>query len=422
MKPADTGGSIAASAPSPAGAPGRGPLRILAVGNLYPPQHAGGYELAWQHAMRRAREEGHEVRVLASSFHADPGLAEEDPGVHRRLRWYWDLERYRYPELRPSERLALERHNARELDRQIGAFRPHLVAWWSMGCMSLSLIERVRRRRIPAALIVHDDWLDYGFRHDQWISMWSGPRRSRAGRLLEPVVGIPTRVDVERAGSFVFNSRYTLEHARELGFRLDGARVVHPGIDERFLDPLPPRPWSWRLLYVGRIDRQKGIDTIVEALAKLPPAATLQVWGTGDEGYVAEMRELAARLGVAGRLAFRGFAGQAALRQVYGEADVVIFPVRWNEPFGLVPLEAMGVGRPVASTARGGSAEFIAHGENALVFEPGDAGALAAHLARLASDGALRARLLEGGRRTAGRFTAAASAAQTVGAMLDGVA
>ena len=46
--------------------------------------------------------------------------------------------------------------------------------------------------------------------------------------------------------------------------------VIHPGIGERFLRPLAPEPWRWRMVYVGRIDRQKGIDTAVAALAHLP--------------------------------------------------------------------------------------------------------------------------------------------------------
>src|SRR5947209_6511217 len=138
-------------------------LRVLAVGNMYPPQHAGCYELMWQLAMRRARELGHCVRILTSDHLEDPDRPEDDPDVHRTLRWYWDLEHYEFPQLTPAEVLRLERHNARELRRHLKAFRPDIVAWWSMGCMSLSLIEQVRRHGIPAVFVVHDDWLVYGW-------------------------------------------------------------------------------------------------------------------------------------------------------------------------------------------------------------------------------------------------------------------
>jgi glycogen synthase len=385
---------------------------------MYPPHHAGGYEVMWQTAMARARELGHQVRVVTSDYRAPGVTAETDPDVHRTLRWYWDLDRYEFPELSPLERLRLERHNARELQRHLHEFRPDVVSWWSMGAMSLSLIERVRRKGIPAAFIVHDDWLVYGPGFDQWLRMWRG-RRLMLAPLAERLLGLPTRVSVERAGTFVFNSRYTRDTAARTGLDLGDARVVYPGIEADLRDELPSRAWEWRLLYIGRLDQQKGIDTAVEALAHLPAQATLEVWGTGNQDYTSQMRSLAGQLGLDDRVSFRGWAGPAERLGAYERADVVLFPVRWQEPFGLVPIEAMGLGRPVVSTARGGSAEFLRDGENALVSEPGDAQGLAGAITRLASDPQLRERLLRGGRLTAAEHTIERFADQTVQAILD---
>jgi glycosyltransferase involved in cell wall biosynthesis len=389
-------------------------VRILAVGNMYPPQHAGGYELVWQQAMRQAQTLGHRVRVLTTDHVEDRSRAEQDGDVHRTLRWYWDLARYEFPRLSRLERLALERHNAAELGRHLDEFRPDVVTWWSMGCMSMSLIEQVRRAGIPAVFVVHDDWLIYGWERDQWIRMWSGRRRAIAGRLAERLSGIPARVDVAHAGGMVFNSRYTLERARAAGVSAARMTVVHPGIDERFLQPTPTEPWRWRMMYAGRIDRQKGIDTAVAALAQLPREATLTVWGSGDQRYTDELLALAERLGVTAQLRIEGFVEHDGLVAAYAGADVVVFPVRWNEPFGLVPLEAMGLDRPVVSTARGGTAEFLEHGVNALVFDAEDPAGLAAAVTLLAERDELRDRLRAGGRRTAASYTAAGFAARTV--------
>lgn len=389
-------------------------IRILAVGNMYPPQHVGGYELAWQQAMHQAQALGHQIRVLTSDYIVDPRRGEEDRDVHRTLRWYWDLERYEFPKLGVIQRLALERHNAAELRRHLREFAPDLVSWWPMGCMSLSLIEQVRRAGIPAVFVVHDDWLVYGWEHDQWMRTWSGPRRRRLGRLVERACGIPVSVEVDHAGSWVFNSCYTLERARAAGLDAPAMTVVYPGIEARFLKPCEPRPWRSRLAYIGRIDRQKGIDTAVEALAQLPPEARLSIWGSGDERYIAEMKRLAGRLGIAERVSFCGFATADELPTVYAETDVVVFPVRWNEPFGLVPLEAMGRGRLVVTTSHGGTAEFVRDGLNALVFPAGDPGALADCVKRLGDDEALRSRMREEGFRTAARYPASAFAQRTV--------
>jgi glycosyltransferase involved in cell wall biosynthesis len=364
--------------------------------------------------MHRAQQLGHETRILTSEYREDPRRSEEDPDVHRTLRWYWDLERYEFPHLNLAQRLRLERHNAGELRRHLELFRPHVITWWSMGCMSLSMIEQARRAGLPAVFVVHDDWLVYGWEHDRWMRTWSGPRRSVVGRLVEPVCRIPVRVEVNDAGAFVFNSHYTLERARRAGISSSSMTIVHPGIDDRFQKQVPPTPWRWRLAYVGRIDRQKGIDTAVAALEHLPPESTLTVWGTGDESYVSELKSLAARIGAGDRVRFEGFAEGERLKAAYADADAVVFPVRWNEPFGLVPLEAMGVGRPVVTTSRGGTAEFVRDGENALAFDADDAGGLAACVRRLAADELLRHRLLAGGRRTAGRFSEAEFAERTV--------
>ena len=92
---------------------------------------------------------------------------------------------------------------------------------------------------------------------------------------------------------------------------------------------------------------------------------------------------------------------------MYAAADVVVFPVRWAEPWGLVPLEAMAVGRPVVATCTGGSAEYLRDGENCLVVPAEDPDALARAVARLSSDAALRDRLRARGFETAARFTEA---------------
>lgn len=367
----------------------------------------------WQAAMRHARSLGHTVRVLTSNYLDDPAVAEMDPDVHRVLRWYWDLRRYEFPRLSLYERLRVERHNAAELGRHLRDLRPHTVTWWSMGCMSLSLIEQVRRRGIPASFVIHDDWLVYGPDYDQWMRMWRG-RRKAVAPIATRALGVPTEVDLNAGGRFVFNSRYTLDRARRAGITPTSASVVHPGVEERYLDLCPPQRWRWRLVFVGRIDRQKGVDVAIRALARLPAAAVLSIWGTGDARYIEELRSLATQLGVAERVRFEGWSDPDELVRIYADSDAVLFPVRWEEPFGLVPIEAMGIGRPVVTTARGGTAEFVRDDENALVFEVDDDAGLADSIQRLADEPMLRQRLLEGGRRTAAQYTMSRFAERTV--------
>jgi glycosyltransferase involved in cell wall biosynthesis len=105
----------------------------------------------------------------------------------------------------------------------------------------------------------------------------------------------------------------------------------------------------------------------------------------------------------------------AALPPVYDDHDAVLFPARWDEPWGLVPLEAMARGRPVVATGTGGSAEYLRDGDNALLVARGDAGALAAAIDRLAADAPLRSRLREAGLATAREHTAERFNAAVIG-------
>lgn len=371
-------------------------MRVLAIGNLYPPHHLGGYELVWQSAMRRLREAGHEVRVLASDHEEQEAGGEEDPDVHRELRWYW--QQHRFPRVGVSKMLAIERHNARVLDRHVEEFQPDVVTWWAMGGMSLSMIERVRRAGTPAVGFVHDDWMVYGPRVDRWIRRCRrlpGPVRAA----LERVTRIPVTVDLAAAGRWIFVSEHTRRTA--MGhLSLSETDVAHSGIDLSIFHEGPPHPWSWSLLYVGRLDPRKGTDTAIEALAHLAGHATLSLVGGGDGEHRQELESLAKRHRVAGGVIFAR-AGREALPTIYSTADAVLFPTKWDEPWGLVPLEAMAMGVAVVATGTGGSGEYLRDGENCLLVPPGDAEAVAAALERLAGDADLRARLREGGLSTA---------------------
>jgi glycosyltransferase involved in cell wall biosynthesis len=378
--------------------------RVLAVGNQYPPHHFGGYELVWQSAVEHWRAAGHEVRVVASDYrHGDGpvGGAPDADDVHRDLRWYW--RDHGFPSLSLSQRLALERHNARILARHLDETRPEVITWWSMGGMSLSLIGQAHRRGVPALGVVHDGWLVYGPQVDAWTHAWR--RHGRLAPFVERLTGIPARFDPGVVDEWSFNSEVTRERSLREGLDPDRTSVLPPGIDDHLFTHAPPRDWSWQLGYVGRVESTKGIDTAIRALSRLPADATLTVVGDGDDVHLAELRELAATSGVGPRVSFAPGRPRAQLPATYASFDTVLFPVTWEEPWGLVPLEAMAVGRPVVATGTGGSREYLRHEENCLLFQRGDADELAAAITRLAQDASLRETLRAGGAAAAQRHT-----------------
>ncbi len=378
-------------------------MRILTVGNMYPPHHLGGYELTWRSAVEHLRAAGHEVEVLTTDFRVtepDPAFP-EDPATHRELRWYW--RDHEFPAMSARERITLERHNGRVLARRLQSLRPDVVNWWAMGGMSMSLIERVRRLGLPAVGVVGDDWIDYGPRVDGWQRM--ARRLGPAGPALGRLVNVPAKVDLS-APTWLFNSAATRDAAvAATGYPLPRAEVVHPGVDDALFVPAPPHDWGWRLLHVGRLDERKGIDTAIESLTHLPPETHLTVLGSGDDRYLRDLRGLCARLGLEERVRFDQVP-RGELAAAYADADALLFPVRWEEPWGLVPLEAMAVGTPVVATGTGGSREYLRDRENALVVgRAAGAADLARAVSALSADPELRARIRQNGLATASGYT-----------------
>lgn len=375
-------------------------MRVLTVGNMYPPHHQGGYELVWQACVAELRAHGHDVRVLTTD-HREAGVAEPDePGVYRELRWYW--RDHEFPRLGALARWRLEHANARCFARHVEEFRPDALAWFAMGGMSLGLLEAGRGRGLPALSVACDDWVSYAPLVDQWTRLWA--MRPRLARVAGALTGLPTSIELATAARWAFLSDALRRRAAHHDERFAAGEVVHRGPDAGLFPRAPEAEWRWRLLYAGRVEERKGVDTAIRALAGLPAEAELVVDGPADPAHRAELQRLAEELDVASRVRFAR-SPRERLGEVYAAADVVLFPVRWEEPWGLVPLEAMCVGRPVVASGMGGSAEYLRDGENCLLYAPADDGAaLAARVGELAGDAQLRARLREGGFATARSF------------------
>lgn len=159
-----------------------------------------------------------------------------------------------------------------------------------------------------------------------------------------------------------------------------------------------------RVLFAGRLVRAKGLHVLLRAIRELD--AELVVCGDGHERR--RMEALAARLGLASRVTFRGWLAPDELARELAEASLVAVPSLWPEPFGLIGIEAFGCGRPVVASDTGGVREWLEPGINGLAVEPGRVTALSGALAALLEDPQRQASLGEAGRRAVqARFTAA---------------
>jgi glycogen(starch) synthase len=384
--------------------PARHHMNVLIVTALFPPDHLGGYEIACQSFVRHLEDRGYSVRVVAGQR----PMAIEAPGrtpVYRELEWYKDDDlAFRSP--RRLARPLLERRNLATLRRHVSEFSPDIVNWWAMGGMSLSLIESVRRMGLPAIGMISDEWMIYGQEVDAWLRTCA--RLPRPTSALARAVGLPSRVDFAHAATWSFVSEFLRDAVQAAGIRLKHTCIGRTGINADELAPRPPRAeFGGSLLYAGRVTPAKGVDVAVRALAQLPEHHHLRVIGPVDRSYGAQLTELASELRVSDRLSLEPALPRTALGDAYRQADAVLFPVTWNEPWGLVPLEAMACGAPVIATGTGGSAEYLQHDRNCVIVDTGSANSLARAIERTAASPALRASLHRDGLKTASRYSEA---------------
>ena len=181
--------------------------------------------------------------------------------------------------------------------------------------------------------------------------------------------------------------------------------------------PIPVRDHVQRIGIVGRLAPWKGQDVFLRAFAGAVPEPEVRavVVGSaifGEEDYATELRELAARLGVADRVEFTGFR-QDVLAE-FQKLDLLVHASVLTEPFGTVVFEAMAAGLPVIAARSGGVAEYIEHGRHGLLHTPGDSDELGSMLRLAIDDRDLRARLAATGREMTRAFTSDRIAARWI--------
>jgi glycogen synthase len=174
--------------------------------------------------------------------------------------------------------------------------------------------------------------------------------------------------------------------------------VIPPGVNPSLFEGPFEDPFSGvgrpRVLFVGRLAPQKGVDTLVAAAGLLKdPCAQVLLVGDGPERKALE-RETE-RLGVGDRLHFVGFVTHDRLPAAMAHADVLVLPSLYEE-LGTVLLEAMQAGLPIVASKTGGIPDVIEDGVNGMLVPPGDPGALARAIDRLLADRDLACRLSEG--------------------------
>jgi glycosyltransferase involved in cell wall biosynthesis len=208
-----------------------------------------------------------------------------------------------------------------------------------------------------------------------------------------------------------------------LGVPRDRISIVPCGVDPDEFSPVGPvaqrPPNLHRVLTVGRLVPRKGFDLIISALRAVPNtelviAGGSDAAGLADDPEACRLRAHAEEMGVADRVRLLGQVGRSDMPALLRSADVVVC-APWYEPFGIVPLEAMGCGVPVVASAVGGLTDTVVDGVTGVHVPPRSSAALARAVQRLLSAPGRRVAFGVAGRdRACSRYSWERVAAETV--------
>ncbi|KFF60881.1 hypothetical protein JF66_01965 [Cryobacterium sp. MLB-32] len=182
----------------------------------------------------------------------------------------------------------------------------------------------------------------------------------------------------------------TVRH--RLGGLSERIAVVPPGVDGTLFRPTKhaPRPGRGYAIVAARLQPLKGLDLAIEAIAAVPEALRPELIIAGDassdfDGYVDDLRALAARHGVERDVRFVGPQSRVKLSTLLREARVVLVPSH-SETYGLVALEAAASGVPVVAASSGGLREAVLHGTTGIIVESRDPRAWGSAITQVLAD------------------------------------
>ncbi|MCE7982427.1 MAG: glycosyltransferase [Caldilinea sp. CFX5] len=271
------------------------------------------------------------------------------------------------------------------------------------------------------------------WRLDAFWRLWQQLRRVRPailhtwmfhanipGRLLGRLAGVPHIISSERTMGQEGSVRRLLNRwtgrladriicvsqnvadfaAKEIGLPTDRLVVIQNGIDTNVFRPAlvqtPRSPEQLTIGYVGRLEKVKGVNFLIDAFARLVaayPHLQLQLVGDGSERPALEQQ--VQTLGLGDKVQFLGI--RSDMPALYPTFDLFVLPSLW-EGMPNVALEAMACGVPVIATNTGGTPEVVHDGKSGLLAPPGDAATLAKVMVALIGDAERRDQLAQAGR------------------------
>ncbi len=298
-------------------------------------------------------------------------------------------------------------YSAIELNRILKSFNPDIVhLHFIFGNTSPSILPRLKH--VPTVMTVHCPTLicplafNYNYsicKHDpdDYCRKCVGTLRYYYNRL-KYLIYKSNRSNIDL---FLSNSRFLERSLRKAN--IAPVKTIYLGID--LLGYSKIVEWN-NLVYVGRIDKEKGLEYLLRAMPIVIdniPDAHLEIVGDGSEKE--NSMRVVRELGIGGNVTFVGWVPSDRIEQYYRKSTIVVVPSLWPEAFGLVGVEAMSVGRPVIASRVGGIPEWLDDGKTGFLVAPGNSEQIAERAIQLLSDRELLEQMGKNARQKAEQFS-----------------
>jgi glycosyltransferase involved in cell wall biosynthesis len=228
---------------------------------------------------------------------------------------------------------------------------------------------------------------------------------------------------IYRHAAFHAISESTREDLVLRGVARKNVRVIFPGVDTQWFapDPAVRRAEIPTFLYVGRLKRYKGIDTVLRAVSQLRAEGRrvrLEITGKGDD--LSRLERIAQELNLGDSVKFLGFVDEEEKRRLLRRAWSLVFP-SVKEGWGISNVEAAACGTPAVASDSPGLRESVVDGTTGILVRHGDVSAMAGALSNLSQNPGLVTQLGQAGRRFAETLSWDHAAEQTEAHMLEAV-
>lgn len=358
-------------------------MKILYINSLYSPIIMGGAEISLKLIVEGMKSRGHEVVVL--SLMPDAGIEEELVDGVKVYRAGLKNQYWPYVKEKPSTLSRLKWHLKDRINLQMGTVvddilnieKPDIVSCHNLAGWSVSVWDAVYASGIPLVQVLHDLYLlcpnsnMFKGNHpcDTQCLSCKLLRLTHAGKSakVDAVVGISSSI----------LSRFLAQGY----FQNAVAQVIY---NTRLIEepaPKQPRKEGQKLIlgYLGTLSPIKGVEWLISQFKTLTFPAQLLIAGAGEHAFEQSLKKGAKGYAVE-------FLGYQNSQEFFAKIDVLVVPSLWQEPLGMVAIEALANHIPVIATQVGGLQETVREGVNGIFCHAEKPETLAAAMRRLFDD------------------------------------